>query len=200
MIKLKMKSKKEKHPAQDITELLTSSKEGESLCTFKDVQKLYNEYIKRKADVDFLFYTSFFIFLFGTLGTFLVSSDSNSNNLTMVGCLMTSLCLEFIILSFLKRDRENVLKSFIKGNEHIVIDIKDVLKNMFYERYEKENNFEPIENKILQYVISNLYKKDLNYEDFLRVNLDKELKGIKDSYIELKNKKDELCLLKGLYD
>jgi hypothetical protein len=93
-----------------------------------------------------------------------------------------------------------VLKKFIEGNEHIVIDIKDVLKNMFYEECKKEKSVEPVEDKLLQYVIGKLHKKDLSYEDFLRIDLDKELKGIKDSYLELKNKKDELCLLKGVYD
>jgi len=198
---IKLKSKKEERDSSDsqgINELLSSSEDSNNLWKFKDIVDKYNKHrekVKRqdKVNLAILFVDAIFSAVFMLTVSILNLKDSIQGFYLM-------LCLPVILGGYIIFMNNRVVKNSMKGSEHRVVDIKDVLKNMFYERYKKEKNVEPVDEVILQYLIDKLDKKNLNYKDFLQLDLDKEYYKIAEVYIELKNRKEEFSLLRGHND
>jgi hypothetical protein len=202
MIKLKMKSKKERDNStyQDINELLSFKEDSSTIWKFKDFKNQYNkhrEQIENKKKIgEWIDLLSYFIIKFVTIGVIFYSGVSITSFILMGMLFLWAYHVQICGNVY----RKKVFKKVIKGFENIVVDSKDILKNMFYEKYEKEKNADVIDIKVLQYVIDNLDKKNVNYRNFLELDLEDEYEKIKSQYRQLKSKKDELSLLKGLYD
>lgn len=205
---IKLKSKKEEtdnSDSQNINELLSSGEDGNNILKFTDIQSVYSkdrknlknkrkmEHFISMVETNLVFFAISMAYLF-LVASFVPTPFSVSYPII---CLLVSVVLMPCISSFHKLYKKKILQKTIGDRQYKVVDIKDVLKNIFYE---KEKSVELIDERILQYVLDKLDKKNLNYKDFLELNLDKEYDKLKDKYIELKNKKDDLSFLKGIYD
>jgi hypothetical protein len=192
MIKLKVKKEERDNScSQDINELIESSKDIKGVWKYEDIK---NKYFKHKDDVekkkkkDNLGLSASLIFMMIALLMVCWNPESTVYFLTLFPLVLVGRYMTFF-------SEKKMIKKIIKGNESKQVDIKDVLKNIFNERYEEE-----VDKKLLQYVIDKSDKKNINCIDFFELNLEDEYEEIKDKYIELKSKKDELSLLRGIYD
>jgi hypothetical protein len=92
---------------------------------------------------------------------------------------------------------KRVMKNHTQGKENKIINIELFLRNMFFSRYGKQfKETKIIDEKIINYVLENLNEKSMSYREFLELNLDDKYTEIKEKYVQLKSKKDELNLLK----
>lgn len=206
MIKLKMKKEERKNStSQDINELLSSSKDVNNVWTFKDVSDNYNKYkeelnnredLKKQKNIEYVCYFIYGVCVVSIITCGLVSGVNEA-------VVMVIFCWLFMILGVLlnciryysEKRIKRIIRNNLKGKEHNIVNLKDFLKNVFYEKYK-----EAFSDSLLQYVIDKLYGKYITYEELLKLNLDDEYDKIKNNYIELKNKKDELSLLRSIND
>jgi hypothetical protein len=173
MIKLKMKKEESCNScAQGINKLLSSSEDVNNVWTFKDVADNYN---KHRKGVNIQNKGNSLLFLSCTL----MSIDYMLNYKGNVGYFCFILCLIVISGCYISFSLNNIIKNSIKENEHRLVDMKDVRKKIFYERYKKENSVLSIDEKVFQHLIDKLDKGNLSYKEFLELNLDREYKKIK---------------------
>lgn len=195
MIKLKVKKEERDNScSQDINELIESSKDIKGVWKYEDIK---NKYFKHKHDVekkekkDNLGLRASLIFMMIALLMVCWNPESTVYFLTLFPLVLVGRYMTF----FSEKSKKKMIKKIIKGNESKVVDIKDVLENMFNERYK-----EVIDKKLLQHVIDKADKKNINCIDFFELDLENEYAEIKDKYIELKNRKEEWSLLRSMYD
>lgn len=193
MIKLKNK-KEEKNTSysQDVDELLLPSEGSNNVFKYQDIKNTYKKHkeeLQHKEMLESVMGSGMSFF-------FILSLTMHWWNSILIGCFLLMFCISGAIGMFINEKQRKSIRKWNKDNEHVVIDVKDVLKNIFYERYKKENNIDIMENKLVQYIINNLDKTNISYKEFLKLNLNDEYGKIKKQYVQLKSKKDELNLLK----
>jgi len=205
---IKLKNKKEEKStsySQNINELLSSSENINNVWTFKDVADNYNKYkeelnnredLKKQENIKYVCYFIYGVCVVSIITCGLVSGVNEAG-------VMVIFCWLFMILGVLlnciryysEKRIKRIIRNNLKGKEHNIVNLKDVLKNVFYEKYK-----EAFSDSLLQYVIDKLDVKDITYEEFLKLSLDDEYDKIKNNYIEMKNKKDEISLLRSIND
>lgn len=197
MIKLKnKKEEKSTNYSQDVDELFLPSEVRNNVFKYQDIKNTYKKHKEELQHKEMLES----VMGSGMSFLFMLSLTMHWWDSILRSCFLLMFCISGAIGMFINEKQRKSIRKWNKDNEHVVIDVKDVLKNIFYERYKKENSVEIIENKLVQYIINNLDKTNMSYKEFLKLNLNDEYEKLKEQYVQLKNKKEGNNILRSLYD
>jgi hypothetical protein len=161
-----------------------------------DCHKKYQEELKNQSNINVVLACLFVVCLHTCI--VLVFLHGYEDVREYIHAIVTSMFGLMIITPLLYDIQlKRVIKNHTQGKENEIINIELFLRNMFFSRYGKQlKKAEVIDEKIINYVLENLNEKNMSYREFLELNLDGKYTAIKDKYVQLKSKKDELNLLK----